>query len=111
MEPMRQSEAMEWVGRVRIAVQRQRARDAEAGNEAVAALLMPWAYGDRCILRAVATIEERGSVTPAEFANLMRVVDFCQPVIGVSLAGTSTPEFPVPGLELFRPWEPEVEAA
>lgn len=108
MGSMTHTEAMEWVRRMRIAAQRCRSTDAENGiGQVLGEMVMPWLYGNRNILKAIAMIEERGLVTPLEFLNLMRVVAQCQPSIGTAAVASGLPDFPAPATEWLRGWEPE----
>lgn len=70
---MTEQEAMQWVGRMRVAVQKVRSNMDEGDLADAAAVLTPWFYGDKNILKAIAMVEERGSVTGQEFHNLMYV--------------------------------------
>lgn len=107
---MTHTEAMEWVRRMRFAAQRCRSIDAENGiDETIGELLMPWLYGKRNILKGIAMIEERGSITPSEFLNLMRVAAMCQPSIGTACVAEGFPDFPAPDMQWVRGWEPEHE--
>lgn len=78
---MTPEEAFAHVKRMSYAVQKSRSNafemydGAKEDAEEFFEMLYPWFFGEKCILRAVEVVIERGSVTGQEFFNLMYLVD------------------------------------
>lgn len=104
---MTHEEAMRHVARLGTAVQKVRSNMAESELSDVSETLTPWFYGDRNVLRAVAIVQERGSVTPGEFYNLMWIAHRPEnaPLIGMLFAVNGEPDLPEPDPAWLMGWQ------
>lgn len=77
---------MELVQQFKLATMKARSGLMESGSFLMAEALGTnrWLVGPQCILRAVEKIEERGTVTRSEVADLLTIANVLEPLIGIT---------------------------
>jgi hypothetical protein len=112
---MNAAQALAVVDRLTFVLQRMRSISAETlGDDATAHLLQsyltPWVYGPKCLLPALAKVQDRGSVTPGELYNFCFIAHTLEPTIALSsslmaVAGNYAAALPAPSADwLTHPW-------
>lgn len=106
---MTQDMAVRYLRAMLTAAQKIRSINRENGiPDEIAAGLMPWLYGDRCVLRALTQIldgvDAGQPLAPGDFYNMMVIADRT-PAIGIA-AGLAADrlELPGPDMEWLRGW-------
>ena len=112
---MNAQDALRVVDRLTFTIQRMRSIGAEAlGDDAVAhtlqEFLTPWVHGPKCLLPALAKVQDRGFVTPSELYNFCFIAHTLEPTIAFSatrmLQDCPNP-VPTPSADWLRhPWLP-----
>lgn len=125
---MNETEALEYVRQFRIAVQKcrsniiefwtgpafdfpddgdiQRWIDGDSAEARICNELYPWLFGEKCILRACAIVEDRGSIDAQEFYNLCWVAHRPEMfrLVGLLFTLWQADYLPEPDLSILGEW-------